>query len=47
MYLKSANDYYPFGIAIQYRTFSKEDIYKYGFNGQEKSDEENTNTSTA
>ena len=44
----SASDYYPFGMAMKERTFSNEN-YRYGFNGQEKSDEldENGNSYTA
>jgi RHS repeat-associated protein len=34
----SASDYYPFGMQMPGRTFSSES-YRYGFNGQEKSDE--------
>ena len=44
----SASDYYPFGMAMGERTFSNES-YRYGFNGQEQSDEldENGNSYTA
>ena len=44
----SASDYYPFGMAMKERTFSNEN-YRYGFNGQEQSDElnENGNSYTA
>lgn len=36
--LLSAQDYYPFGMLMPGRTSSSED-YRYGFNGQEKTDE--------
>ena len=44
----AANDYYPFGMVMTGRTFSN-DEYRYGFNGQEKSDEldDNGNSYTA
>ena len=44
----SASDYYPFGMAMKERTFSNES-YRYGFNGQEQSDEldQNGNSYTA
>lgn len=35
----TANDYYPFGMLTPGRRFSASDVYRYGFNGQEKSDE--------
>ena len=34
----SASDYYPFGMAMKERTFENSE-YRYGFNGQEQSDE--------
>lgn len=42
----SATDYYPFGLAMQGRTFSDES-YRYGFNGQERGDEISNNHYTA
>jgi RHS repeat-associated protein len=36
--IKSANNYYPFGMQMPGRTFSS-DEYRYGFQGQEKDDE--------
>ena len=44
----SASDYYPFGMAMKERTFANSE-YRYGFNGQEQSDEldENRNSYTA
>ena len=44
----SASDYYPFGMAMKERTYSNSE-YRYGFNGQEQSDEldENGNSYTA
>ena len=38
----SASDYYPFGMAMKERTYSNSE-YRYGFNGQEKSDELDAN----
>ena len=46
----SANDYYPFGMVMEGRKYRDENYdYRYGFNGQEKSDEldENGNSYTA
>ena len=44
----SASDYYPFGMAMSERTYSNSE-YRYGFNGQEQSDEldQNGNSYTA
>ncbi len=42
----SANDSYIFGMVLPGRTFQS-DKYRYGFNGQEKSDEINDNLTTA
>ena len=44
----SASDYYPFGMAMAERTYQNSE-YRYGFNGQEQSDEldENGNSYTA
>ena len=44
----SASDYYPFGMAMAERTYSNSE-YRYGFNGQEQSDEldQNGNSYTA
>lgn len=36
--LKSATDYYPFGMVMPGRTYST-DNYRYGFNGEEKDNE--------
>ncbi len=36
----SANDYYPFGMLMPGRSFSSP-VYRYGFNGKEKTDEIN------
>jgi len=38
----SANDYYPFGMTIESRSFSSEE-YRFGFNGQERDTEININ----
>jgi hypothetical protein len=35
----SQNDYYPFGMGMPGRKFSNGLLYRFGFNGQEKSDE--------
>ena len=35
----SEDDYYPFGMQMPGRKYSNGDGYRYGFNGQEKSDE--------
>ncbi len=37
-HIKSATDYYPFGMMMPGRNFSSDD-YSYGFNGQERDDE--------
>ena len=44
----SASDYYPFGMAMKERTYSNSE-YRYGFQGQEQSDEldQNGNSYTA
>ena len=44
----SASDYYPFGMAMKERTYQNSE-YRFGFNGQEQSDEldENGNSYTA
>ena len=44
----SASDYYPFGMAMKERTYQNSE-YRYGFNGQEQSDEldEDGNSYTA
>ena len=44
----TAGDYYPFGMKMPGREFFKDSAhYRYGFNGQEKSDEIMPNTTTA
>jgi hypothetical protein len=43
----SAQDYYPFGMGIDVRSFTATTTYRYGFNGQEVDDEINKNTYTA
>jgi len=43
----TANDYYPFGMAMPGRKFSSGSGYRYGFNGQERSTEINNNSYTA
>ncbi len=45
--ISSANDYYPFGMIMPNRNFTASSTYRYGFNGQEKSDEIDINTTTA
>jgi YD repeat-containing protein len=35
----TANDYYPFGMQLPGRSFTNGSKYRYGFNGQEKSDD--------
>ena len=47
-YIVSESDYYPFGMAMKERSFASS-AYRYGMNGQEKSDEldENGNSYTA
>ncbi|MCR6722087.1 MAG: ATP-binding protein [Chitinophagaceae bacterium] len=39
----NANDYYPFGMQMPGRKFAVLGEYRYGFNGQEKSDEIDSN----
>ena len=43
----SAQDYYPFGMLEPGRQYSTGTQYKFGFNGQEKSEEIAPNTTTA
>jgi RHS repeat-associated protein len=44
----TAGDYYPFGMKMPGREFFRDSAhYRYGFNGQEKSDEIAPNTTTA
>ena len=43
----TANDYYPFGMAMPGRSYSAVSGYRYGFNGQEKSTEVNESSYTA
>ena len=47
-FVVSASDYYPFGMAMKERTYQNSE-YRYGFNGQEQSDEldQNGNSYTA
>ncbi len=45
--ISSANDYYPFGMTMPGRNYTASSAYRYGFNGQEKSDEIDINTTTA
>src|SRR5690606_12683257 len=35
----NASDYYPFGSLMPNRQYAADDLYRYGFNGQERSDE--------
>jgi len=37
--IMSANDYYPFGMAMPGRTYSAAGAYRYGFNGKENDNE--------
>ncbi|MFT3683043.1 MAG: hypothetical protein QM791_22475 [Ferruginibacter sp.] len=41
------SDYYPFGMLMPGRKFTNGNEYRYGFNGQEKSDEIFSNSTTA
>lgn len=45
----TANDYYPFGMIMPGRKYSSSSLYRYGFNGQERSTEidPNGNSMTA
>ena len=45
----NGNDYYPFGMGMPGRKYAGSDLYRYGFNGQEKSTEidPNGNSMTA
>ncbi|MGC4102993.1 DUF6443 domain-containing protein [Ferruginibacter sp.] len=43
----TATDYYPFGMSMPGRKFSAGSDYRYGFNGQEKSDDIATGLTTA
>ena len=44
----TANDYYPFGMQMPGRKYpAQNNGYRYGFNGQERSDELNENLTTA
>ena len=40
--IKSAQDYYPFGMLMPGRNFAGSDKYRFGFNGKEKDDETGT-----
>jgi YD repeat-containing protein len=43
----TASDYYPFGMQMPSRKYNATSEYRYGFNGQEKSDEVSPNSTTA
>ncbi|GAB2808386.1 hypothetical protein GCM10027043_04390 [Ferruginibacter profundus] len=43
----TANDYYPFGMIMPGRKFTQGSSYRYGFNGQEKSEEISEGLTTA
>lgn len=43
----TANDYYPFGMQMPGRSYTNGSEYRYGFNGQEKSDEISEGLTTA